>query len=160
MNKKRYGNELHPLYTRWLSMNQRCNNPNHKQYRDWGGRGICISNELKKFNDYVSIVENLPNYSLDNSLDRIDNNKDYSKDNLRWTSSNTQVANQRPNSRGFNKYTGVGWSKAHNRWVARVSYKGKVLLSKVTLTEEEALTARNQFIIDNDLPHPIQTYCQ
>lgn len=158
MTKKRYGNENHPLYSRWLSMRQRCNNSNHKQYMDWGGRGITICNEFNDFKQYVKIVEKLPNFDLSNSLDRIDNSKGYFPNNLRWTTSNTQIANQRPNSRGCNKYTGVNWSKIHKRWVARISLNGKSLFTKTCLTEKEALNARNIFISKNNLPHPIQEY--
>lgn len=59
---------------------------------------------------------------------------------------------------GKNKYTGVNWSNTHKRWIARLTLKGKTLLSKVCLTEEDALEERNQFIIDNNLPHVIQKW--
>lgn len=160
MTKKRFGNELHPLYSRWLSMNQRCNNPNHKQYADWGGRGITICDEFTDFKFYVNILENLPNYNLTGTLDRIDNDEGYNLTNLRWTNSNIQVVNQRPNSRGFNLYTGVGWSKSHNRWIARITFKGKSLFTKICMSECDALKARNDFIIANSLPHKTQIYCQ
>jgi len=160
MSKKRYGNELHPLYSRWLSMTQRCTNPNHRQYCDYGARGITICDEFRDFKQYVSIVESLPNYSPEHTLDRRNNNEGYCPSNLRWTCSSTQIANQRPNSRGFNKFTGVNWSTHHTRWVARIHFKGKTLFTKVCKTEEEALNARNNFIVENNLPHPIQVYCQ
>ena len=44
------------------------------------------------------------------------------------------------------------------RWVARVTLEGKTLLSKVCLTQEEALQIRNRFIVENSLPHPIQEW--
>lgn len=160
MSKKRYGNELHPLYSRWLSMTQRCTNPNHKQYSDWGGRGITICEDFKNFHTYVSIVESLPNYNLALSLDRININLGYEKDNIRWVSNSIQIANQRSNSRGFNTFTGVNWSNSHKRWIARISLKGKSLFTKVCNTEEEALIYRNNFIIENKLPHPIQLFYQ
>ncbi len=156
MPKKRYGNELHPLYSRWLSMTQRCTNPNHKRYADWGGRGISIAKELRNFLSYVDVVEGLAGYSSKGSIDRKDNDGNYEIDNLRWTCRSTQIANQRPNSRGYNKYTGVNWSNHHNRWIARVTFKGKSLFTKSCLTEKEALCARNDFIIQAKLPHPIQ----
>lgn len=158
MTKKRFGNELHPLYARWLSMNQRCNNPNHKQYMDWGGRGIKVSEEFQNFVTYAEYIESLPNYSSKGSIDRIDNNKGYERGNLRWTCCSTQIANQRQSGKGFNKYTGVNFSVTHNRWVARVTFKGKTLLAKICLTEKEAVEVRNQFIIDNHLPHKINVY--
>lgn len=158
MSKKRYGNELHPLYSRWLSMKQRCCNPNHKQYKDWGGRGINIAEEFKDFKFYVKYIESLPNYSEKGTIDRIDNMKGYVIGNLRWTDYSTQIANQRYSGKGFNKYTGVSWSKIHKRWVARINFKGKTLYSKVCLSEKDALECRNKYIQENALPHTVQQW--
>lgn len=159
---KRYPCEEHPLYSRWLSMTQRCNNPNHRGYKNYGGRGISIAKDLQEFSDYSEYVQNLPGYDESKlpkmTLDRRKNNGDYARGNLRWVDHSVQIANQRPNSKGFNDYTGVNWSNSHNRWVARISLKGKNLLSSTHLTEELALQARNQCIKENNLPHPIQIY--
>jgi len=156
------GNEAHPLYSRWLSRTQRCTNINNSNYKNYGARGISIHKDIASFKDFVKYVTQLPNYDESKlkflSLDRSDNNGDYKKGNLRWTNRSTQTANQRPNSRGFNKYTGIGWSKSHKRWIARVHFIGKTYCSSVHLTEEAALDARNKTIIDNKLPHPIQMY--
>lgn len=157
MTKKRYGNELHPLYKRWLSTTQRCRNPNHSSYVNYGARGITLANDLQSFNDYRDYVSNLPDYDpINKTLDRIDNNLGYQKGNLRWVNHSTQTANQRYSGKGKNRYTGINWSITHQKWIARITYKGKSLLAKSFITEEEALAYRNQFIIDNNLPHTIQ----
>jgi len=159
MAKKRYGNELHPVYKRWLSIKQRCNNPKHVSYKNYGARGINLSDELKSFIDFRDYVTSLPNYDPETkSLDRIDPNKGYEKGNLRWVDYNTQTANQRFSGKGKNKYIGVNFSKTHNRWVARVTFKGKCLFSKVCKTQKEAFEARKKFILDNKLPHTIQEW--
>ena len=159
MTRKRYGNELHPLYGRWLAMNRRCNNPNDDNYPHYGGRGICIDSDLSEFLEYASYVSSLPNYDpLNKTVDRIDNNKNYSKGNLRWTTCDVQTANQRASGKGFNKYTGINWNICKNRWIARITLQGKTLLSKSCYTEREAFDIRKQFIIDNDLPHTIQVW--
>ena len=150
------GNGKHPLYSRWLSMNQRCNNSGHSNYANYGGRGITISDELKDFETYSNYLDSLPNKDYKLSIDRIDNNGNYEKGNLRWATRSTQVANQRTNSRGTNSYKGVSWSKHHNRWVASISYKCKVVFTAVCINELDAVKARNDFILENDLPHLIQ----
>jgi len=132
MAKQRYGNELHPLYSRWLSMTQRCTNPNHKQYKDWGERGITICEEFKDFHKYCLYVESLEGFNLKikQTIDRIDNNKGYEIGNLRWTDYSIQLINQRKRENALHsKYVGITWNKYHNRWVARVTYKGKRLYS-------------------------------
>ena len=158
MAKKRYGNELHPLYTRWLSTTQRCSNQAHSSYANYGARGITLAPDLTAFEDYRNYVESLPGYDPVNaSLDRRDNNRGYEKGNLRWVSRSTQTANQRASGKGQNRYIGVNWSITHQRWIARVSYEGRCLFTKVCKTEEEALTARNNYITEHGLPHTIQS---
>lgn len=156
--KKRYGNELHPCYRKWQDTVQRCENPNHPSYHNYGGRGITIHPELRSWKNWINYIESLPNYDPNLSLDRLDNNKGYEKGNLRWVNTSVQVANRRFSGKGFNKYTGVNFSKTHNRWIARVNLNGENLLSKSCRSEQEALEVRNQFIKENGLPHPIQTF--
>ena len=158
MGKKRYGNELHPLYSRWLTTTQRCRNPNHTSYKNYGAVGVTLSDELSSFNDYCDYVSSLYGYDpINGTLDRIKNELGYEKGNLRWVTQSTQIANQRFSGKGFNRFTGINWSVAHKRWIARVTFEGKTLMSKSYVTEFEALDARNKFIKENNLPHTIQT---
>ena len=156
MTKKRYGNELHPLYSRWLTITQRCTNPKHASYKNYGAKGIKLAPNLRNFDDFKDYLISLPNYDPHNlSIDRIDANKGYEKGNLRWTTQSVQLANQTNSGKGNNAYTGINWSKSHQRWVARVNFEGKNLFSKVCLTQEDAVKARNEFIVVNNLPHKL-----
>lgn len=158
MSKQRFGNELHPLYTRWLSTTQRCRNSNHASYKNYGARGIKMAEEFKDFKTYCNYVMALPGYDPENaSLDRKDNSKGYEPGNLQWVPYSHQIANQRYSGKGQNKYTGVNWSKTHKRWIARITLQGKSLFSKSFRTEKEAVEARNRFIVENGLPHTVQT---
>ena len=156
------GNEKHPLYKRWLAMNQRCNNPNHPNYINYGGRGITIADDLKEFPDYVAAVTALPNapteYHRFVQLDRIDNSKGYTASNLRWTGMSTQAANQRKRKTTANRYRGVGYSATHQKWVTRVKLDGVRYTSATFLTEREALEHVNKIIKMYNLPHPIQEW--
>ena len=67
MTKQRYGNELHPLYSRWLSMTQRCTNPNNVNYKNYGAKGISIAEDLKSFEDYCA-YDNEGNINLAESI--------------------------------------------------------------------------------------------
>ena len=98
----------------------------------------------------------LPNYDPVNlSIDRIEGTLGYEKGNLRWATQSVQLANQQTSGKGRNIFTGVLWNKYHKRWVARVNFEGKTVFTKVCMTEEEAVIARNDFIIANNLPHKI-----
>lgn len=157
--RKRYPCEQHPDYARWLSVRQRCQNPSCVNYGRYGAKGISVSAEFEDFEVFANYISQLPNYGMSGvSLDRIDGTKGYERGNLRWSTQSVQVANQLASGKGYNKYTGVNWSKTHDRWIARVTLEGKTLLSKVCLTQENALDVRNQYIKDNSLPHPIQKW--
>ncbi len=73
-------------------MKQRCYNPKNKRYENYGGKGIRISPEWLHFETFVDDMfidyEKLKNNSLDlrtsPSIDRIDSNKNYSKENCKW----------------------------------------------------------------------------
>lgn len=160
LNSIEGGNEKHPLYSRWLAMKQRCLNKNDISFDHYGGKNISIAADLLDFKQYADYIMSLPNYSSEAlqtlQVDRINNDGNYEKGNLRLTTRNVQIANQGTNSRGCNMYTGVNWNKHFQRWIARIYLNKKCLFSKSCLTELDAVTARNDFIKQHKLPHPIQ----
>ena len=71
------------LYNTWVSMKQRCLNPNNPKFHRYGGRGIKIYEDwfdLKKFYDWAITS----GWKQGLSLDRIDNNGDYEPSNCQW----------------------------------------------------------------------------
>lgn len=88
----------HPLYSTWCDMRARCNNPNHHAYKNYGGRDIKIDTRWDDFTIYVTDVGNRPHPSL--TLDRIDNDGDYTPANIHWATWKEQAANKRRNRRG------------------------------------------------------------
>lgn len=84
------------LYHTWLSMRERCNNPNHKQYQHYGGRGIVV---CEAWGDYSAFREwaYMNGYSETLTLDRRDNDGGYNPDNCRWVTQKIQANNRRSN---------------------------------------------------------------
>jgi hypothetical protein len=82
-------------YSSWSAMKQRCTNQNHKHYKDYGARGISYSPSWETFK---SFIEDMGAPTDDGaSLDRIDVDGNYCKENCEWASPKTQARNRRSN---------------------------------------------------------------
>jgi len=108
--KKRFtkhGKRNHPIYGIWCTMKSRCYNKRRNDFKYYGGRGIKISdefkNDFKSFFDYVVSLPGYENRDIDNlTIDRINNNKDYMRTNLRWAT-RKQQANNRSNGKNSDR---------------------------------------------------------
>ena len=147
----------HRMYKTWDGVMQRCNNPKHKRYKDYGGRGISVCEEWLDIRNFVDWVENKSNWEEGLTLDRIDNDKGYSPDNCTFSTKTIQAINRRQKSNNTSGYVGVSWYAKVSKWRARVNMFKKEKLIGYYLTLEEAVQARDSYIIENNLPHPLST---
>jgi len=83
----------HPLYQIWQGMKARCLNPSNKHYANYGGRGIKICD--KWINDFNQFVKDMGERPQGYSIDRIDNNGDYTPNNCKWSTKKEQQRNRR-----------------------------------------------------------------
>lgn len=80
-------------YSVYIQMIERCHNPNHKFYSYYGKRGIYVCERWQA--GFKNFLEDMGEVPEGLSLDRIDNEKGYSKENCRWTTKKEQQRNRR-----------------------------------------------------------------
>lgn len=97
VKKKRHGHgHRSKTYGTWAGMKSRCNNPNHQSYERYGGRGILFAPEWNEFESFLADMGEAPEGA---NLERIDNNKGYSKDNCVWIEHKKNCQNTRSSKR-------------------------------------------------------------
>lgn len=126
-------------YDTWANMKQRCNNKNHPDYKNYGGRGIKV---VDRWSMFANFLEDMGDKPSGLELDRINNEGDYCKENCHWVS---DLENQR-----------------NKRDVVRVEFGGR-MLRLAEIAEESGLKAKtiwNRYARGDrgaDLVRPLQT---
>ncbi len=151
---EKHGKIKTPEYRAWFQMKDRCFNRNNKRYLDWGGRGICVCTRWK--NSFIHFLTDLGERpSNEYSLDRIDNDKNYSCGqcnecvsngwvlNCKWSTRSEQGNNRRrdPNklwSTNTSGYKGVSYEKARSKYKALIYVNGCQKYLGLRDTPEEA----------------------
>ena len=88
-----HGKHKTPEYVAWVSMLQRCTNPQSPSFHHYGGRGITVCERWLKFENFLADIGPRPSPEL--SLQRINNDLGYFSENCKWATRKEQASNMR-----------------------------------------------------------------
>nr|DAY30116.1 MAG TPA: hypothetical protein [Caudoviricetes sp.] len=113
------------FYEIWASMKKRCLNSKSKAFKNYGARGITVCDRWKdsfenfKEDMYESYLKHCEEFGeMETTLDRIDNNGNYCKENCRWATHRDQM-----NNVSYNRFVSVD---GETLTVAEASRKYKI----------------------------------
>lgn len=142
----------HRLYNIYNSMIKRCTQENDLRYKYYGARGISVCDRWLNINNFIEDM--YPSYIDGLTLDRIDVNGNYCKENCRWTTMLLQARNTR-RLRSTNKSGYRGVSKNHNKWATTITVNYKKIRIGVFKCRLEAAYAYDKYVIDGNLEHTL-----
>ena len=122
---KTHGLSKTKLYNIWNGMKARCENKNVKQYVYYGGRGIKLHKSWKKFENFLNDMGQTYKNGL--SIERVDVNGDYCKENCKWIPRNEQTRNRR--NTHILVFNGVALSL--NDWSKKLNIKYSTLQMRI-----------------------------
>lgn len=137
--KPKHGGTTHNTkskeYAVWNSMRQRCFNPKNSRYPRYGARGIGIS---ESWNDFGQFIRDMGPCPPGMTIERIDNNKGYSKENCKWAT----YAEQNRNNCNTRMVTLNGETMCIKDWADRLGIKVVTVNVRIHKgwTPERALT--------------------
>ena len=152
---KTHGLKSNKFYKTWNHMVGRCNNPKDRGYKNYGGRGITVCEEWLDVVNFVAWAEKTHPNIEGLSLDRIDNDKGYSPENCRWADRVTQAVNRRKMRNNTSGFVGIYWNKDSKKWDAKIGVNSKLVNIGTFPLIENAIEARDNYIIENKLPHKL-----
>ena len=113
------------MYISWYNMKSRCNYSYHKSYKNYGGRGITYDPKWETFKSFKEDMGKSWRKGL--TIERIDNNGNYCKENCKWITKSKQMVNTRHNR--FIEYKGEKLSVAS--WSRKLGLSVKTLTTRI-----------------------------
>jgi len=89
----KHGKDRNGTYNTWRAMKQRCLDSNYVVYHYYGGRGIMVCQQW--IDSFLNFLADMGERPVGKTLDRINNEGNYTPANCRWSTRHEQQANRR-----------------------------------------------------------------
>lgn len=171
MAKRTHGLSGTKLHEKWRAMMARCYNKNCKAYKNYGARGVTVCDEWHDFLNFYR--DNLPHETSGLTIDRIDVNKGYFKENCRWVSKKAQANNKRDTVRitfkgeektllEWSEELGINYCTLWSRLFDSKMPVEKAFTAGAWLwnTEASSLRKTNRFVTFNGITKNLSQWCR
>lgn len=138
--KTTHGMTHTPEYKIWGAMVQRCTNKKGTGFCNYGARGIGVCSRWLSFENFIDDMGKRPYPTA--TLERINNDKGYSKDNCMWASRFDQSINQRIRKDNKTGYRGVSYDEKRDIYFSKIQYKKRRYFLGYFSSLAEAVAAR------------------
>ena len=151
------------VYSKWHDMIARCYNPKLKNYKYYGARNIKVCDEwLNKKDGLYNFCKWILSIGYDEnksgryqSIDRIDNSKNYEPNNCRLATPSIQNGNMRTKTK--TGYKGVLLHSSGVVYYTSLKVDGKIVFMFQSKSKNQCAKMRNEYIINNNLQKPLNT---
>lgn len=123
-------------YSVWKNMRYRCNKPNHKFYKFYGGKGVSV---CKRWDIFLNFLEDMGEKPEGLSLDRINNDGNYEPSNCKWSTQQEQ----NENSSRVVRFTYGGKTMNMKEWAKELKLNYQTLAGRIKtygISFEEAIS--------------------
>lgn len=128
-------------YNSWHSMKSRCDNVLCDHYENYGGRGICYTEEWGSFEIFLRDMGDCPEGL---TLERVDVNGGYNKNNCKWATRAEQSYNRRINPKNISGVEGVNLRKDTGKWAVYIDKEGTRYRLGCYDSKEDAILVRRE----------------
>lgn len=129
IRNRKHGLALDKIYTVWVNMTQRCNNPKSTHFNHYGGRGIFVCERWLFFTNFYEDMNF--EYKEELEIDRINNDDGYYKENCRWATKKQSARNRRPVKLNEEKVTEIRKSNLKQKELAIIYGVAASAINKV-----------------------------
>lgn len=140
MKRESHGMKGTTEYNLWRNIKERCHNKNHPRFSDYGGRGITVCDKWR--DSFSAFFKDMGNRPENMTLERVNNDLGYSKENCVWATQTVQNRNQRNRRDNTTSAKGIHFNKKENKFKAYIGVDKRIVNLGTFISFELAMAAR------------------